>query len=290
MKMASGFLCLLAFWVAYSCAKDEIDIQQVDEQFSFSALTMTDEVALSVSYDMMTFTIALPVDPGDSENITQAEQILGTPIVRGCKVKQMVKKDGTIDADIEMVKFEGMPEYPKNMVGKMDFPEGFKTQRIEVRDGVSTHFNSANEVIATNVQSDANIAYYQKVADELAENVRLSVEEFGYVLEGFKEAGFEIKDNALDPNFAEMTHTFPDGGSTTLFIDKELNQIDSRVNFDAAGEVETISDFLYKDEGNGEKSLVGHRFVTYYQSPFSDVKMSIRKVSKIENFNIQKNL
>ena len=92
MKMASGFLCLLAFWVAYSCAKDEIDIQQVDEQFSFSALTMTDEVALSVSYDMMTFTIALPVDPGDSENITQAEQILGTPIVRGCKVKQMVKK------------------------------------------------------------------------------------------------------------------------------------------------------------------------------------------------------
>jgi hypothetical protein len=188
-----------------------------------------------------------------------------------------------------MVDFEEMPNYPKRTLGQTSYPDKFMTKKIEIRDGISTFYNADGEVITSDVQSDTETVYFQKVASELSENSRVSVEKFEYILEAFRHEGFDVEDSSHDPNVAVMTQHFGDGGYTKLYIDKVLNHIDTRVNYNTAGEVETISDFIFEDNGV-DKTLIGHRFITFYDSPFSNVKMSIRKVSEIKNFNLQKNL
>jgi len=279
---------LLAFLMLHACSKLD-DTGQEAPVSSPKSLTMTEDHALSLSYDMVTSTYIVAAKPEDQEQLTETEKMLRIPKVVGCSVTQYIKDNGLVDADIEMVNFEGMPNYPKRTIGQTSYPDKFMTKRIEVRDGISTFYNAEGKVITSNVQSDAETAYFQKVASELSENTRVSVEEFEYILEAFRQEGFDVEDTSHDPNVAVMTQHFDDGGYTELYIDKVLNHIDSRVNYNAAGEVETISDFIFEDDGV-EKTLIGHRFVTFYDSPFSDVKMSIRKVSEIKNFNLQKHL
>jgi hypothetical protein len=274
-----------------SCREDKrVDARPTET--SFSALTMGEDVALRLRYDMITATFVLPEDPADTADLTIEEKALATPVYRGKCVNQIVYKNGTVDADMEKGLEESLPDYPVNAIGgKRAFPMAEEDQlhRIEVRGGTVTCYNTEGEILGSGLSNTGNIAYLQTAVQHLGEGGVLEGEQFEYVLESLRQAGFDIVDNEQHSNLAKWTYQRADGGQRILYIDKALQKITTRINVSATGETETVSQYLFEETDSGVVPVV-HRFVTYFDSPFSETRMTIRKVSKFKNFEIEKNL
>lgn len=274
-----------------SCREDEpIDASPTED--SFSALVMTEDVAVKTRYDMITATFVLPKNPADTANLTIEEKALATPVYRGKCINQIVYKNGTVDADIEKGLEESLPDYPVNAIGgNRAFPmaEEEELHRMEVRGGTVTCYNAAGEILGSGLSNSGDAAYLQTAVQHLGEGGVLAGEQFESVLEGLRQAGFDITDDPQHANLAKWTYQRADGGKRILYIDKALQKITTRLNVSAAGETETVSQYLFEETDNGVVPAA-HRFVTYFDSPFSDTRMTIRKVSKFKNFEIEKNL
>lgn len=244
---------------------------------------------IELKYDMVTSTIVFPDDPNDREKLTEAERTLALPILNGCTVEERVYSDGVYESTIIIKDPDNAPEYPKNMIGGSTVSKENRVKRIETKNGLSIFYNENGEKISSKQQSMADIAYYQSVMENLHENVQLSSQAFEYVLDAFEEAGYTLRANADNSQYLEMDFQRANGGKTTLFIDKERQHLDSRVNYNADGQVETISDLIFFDDGIEKDVVKGHRFVSFYNSPFSDVRMGIHKVTEFIDMEININ-
>lgn len=250
-----------------------------------------DDTAIFMSYDMVSTTFTTPQNTDDASSITKAEKTLATPFWEGCHVEAKILFDGSVEAQIEMTSPEDTGEYPSNTVGgKMSFPEQMQTKTIRMENGVSTYYNSEGEVIFLNRQSAADMAFFESLVSDMSKNQQFSEEEFDAILESFRQAGYATVDNAANPNYAEMTLERSDGGSTVLLIDKQRQHVSSRIQLNANGEVESSSDWIFTEGDETNAHPLYHRFLTFYKSPFSDVQMAIQKVTKFNNFIIEKNL
>ena len=285
-----GMIFVLAFFIG-SCNKG-VDSPAGNEQneHSFSSLTVNDETALAISYEMETSTFLTPLHPDDRDLLTDAEKALSIPKPIGYKVVQMVKSNGLIDADVIVSEFDEMPKFPPNMIGHQVYPESFKANRIEIRDGVKTFYNSNGEVITTDSHSDEDVTFYLKAIENIGEDFILSNENMALLIEGYRNAGFDTRESDQFPDIEILRAEFDDGTSSEVLLDKRLQLIRGQINYDSDNKVTTSSILAYQENANGQKELIGHRFATHYTSPFTGVEMVINKISKIRNFTIQKNL
>jgi len=287
------YLIILSLFVLlqFSCKKDKLLDPEPIEHHVPAELEITNAVALSMEYEIITASYVTPVNPADKENITEAEEFLGRPEFEGRKVMQLVNKDGTIDANIDVMNLEGMPDYPKNRIGGAMVPSDQQTKRIEVRGGQYTHYNEAGDVLSTHYQDQASTAFYTRILEDFKEKVMLAEDEMDLLLYAFEDMGFVVSQNSSDPTLEELVYTFPDGSMTKLYIDKTLQEIVARRQYDENGSLEFASDFIHKTiDSEEEPELVFHRIATFYDSPFSGVKMAIMRVSEIRNLNIQTHL
>lgn len=274
------FLALLM-----SCTNDDVSENFVSDS------KMADDVAISMSYDMVSATYTTPKNAEDVASVTAAEETLATPFFSGCHVETKIFFDGTTESVIEMTSPEENPDYSPNTIGgNMSLPERYQTKKIVIEDGSSTHYNAEDEVISVNEQSTENAAFFESLVADMTENQQFSGEVFDAILESFRQAGYSVVDDTSEPEQAEMELVRSDGGSTILIVDKQRQHVSSRIQLNANGEVESSSDWLFTDVDETKSHPLYHRFLTYYKSPFSDVPMTIRKMSKFENFNLVKNL
>ncbi len=275
-----------------SCRKED-EVNVVSAEKPYSSLTLNEDAAVRLSYDMVTATFMLPENPADTSNLTLEEKVLATPVYSGEQVNQLIYKNGTIDADIQMMEDEALPEYPVNTIGgerAFSMPEEEKIHRIEVRGGTAHCYNSSGEVVGIGQSNSGNVVYLQTAVQYLADDGLLSDQSFDLVLQGLKQAGFTIEDDEQHAHIAKWTHNRADGGKRILYIDKQLQKITMRLNVSATGAVETISQYAFKASADGKMLPAVHRFITYFDSPFSETRMTIRKVSSFKNFEIEKNL
>lgn len=275
------FLLSVCFTLIAGCSKDE-------KGGGPSSGDPIENNALRLSFDIITATYLTAANPDEAESLTVAEQQLRVPRMEGWQVDYRILEDGVIHADLVAKAFPGMPEFPANMVGREILPEAMQVTRIEVRNGQYSFFNADGELLGTGAQDLNSLAYLQQLVQDLPQSQRVSEEHFALVLQAYAEAGFDVRDVPSNPRFAELRQSFADGGSTILYIDKDLQVIDSRVNSDAAGVVETITDYTYVEDGDLVRPIA-YRFMSFYDSPFTELRMCIHRVSEIQSFSIQKN-
>ena len=268
-----------------SCVKDGPPLPK-GETPAISSLKMTDDVAMSISYEMSTSTFLTTLNVEDKSEMTRAEAALSIPKPMGCRVTQMVKKNGQIDADIEMVQFENLPVFPKKMIGNLVLPKKFDTKRIKTRDGLSTHYNEDGEVITSEIQSESDRQFIEQIMTDIKESIPVSTEQMDIVIQAFKDSGFDIEQSGINPYIQRMVVEDNDGSRIEVFMDTNLQLIRGRNNYSPDGKLETSSFFIF-DNTTGE--MTGHWFSVYYISPFSGNEMVLNKVSKINNLVIKLN-
>jgi len=286
MLLAAGLL-LLGF---SACKEDELSGPEPLEINNISDTEMRDSIPLLMEYDIVTASYVAPADPSEWDMLTDAEKVLGTPKYEGRHVVQMVNDNGLIDADIEMTDFEGMPDYPKEALLGDEIPSAFETDRIEVRAGQYQLYNSSGDKVSTQYQSQEDIAFFKNILSDFREKVMLSNQEMDYMITALEEIGFEVQASSLDSQVEVLEYSFADGQATKLYFDKHLQEIVAREQYDAAGELRFVSGFIHEPTSSGEPpKLVSHHYITFFESPFSGVKMAIKKISYIKNFDIQTN-
>lgn len=281
--------CLVVFQLC-SCKKDELTDPQPLEINNISDIGMRDSVPLLMEYDIITASYVTPADPSEWDRLTDAEKVLGTPKYEGRHVIQMVDNNGLIDADIDMMNFEGMPDYPKKALLGDEIPSAFETDRIEVRAGQYQFYNSTGDKVSTQYQSPEDIAFFNNILSDFREKVMLSNQEMDYMITALEEIGFKAQTSALDEQVEVLEYSYADGRATKLYFDKQLQEIVAREQYDAEGELRFVSGFIHEPASSGEPpKLVSHHYITFFDSPFSGVKMAIKKTSSIKNFDIQTN-
>lgn len=285
-KSAIAVLALLCLMAVCACQDDDMGGEHIDDS------PLGEDVALALSYDAIVSTFLLPDNPDDAPKLSPGERALATPVFEGRRVQQFINKDGSIDGEIIRMDFEGMPDYPEGRIGGPALPERYRPERIVINQGVSTLYGADGEVLGNSFQQPETAMYFQQIAEDLSERVPLTEEEFGYVLQGFEQAGFELAGNSQDDNIAELAHEFEDGRRTVLYIDKAQQHIRARAHFDAEGQLETLSDYVFEPSPSpGEPAvLTAHRFVTFYDAPESGVRMGIWKAAQFRNFKLEKTL
>ena len=289
IKFHHLFYCLVIFQLC-SCKKDKLSDPQPLEINKISDIEMRDSIALFMEYDIITASYVTPADPSEWDMLTDAEKVLGTPKYEGRHVIQMVDNNGLIDADIEMMDFEGMPDYPKEALLGDEIPSDFGTDRVEVRAGQYQFYNSTGEKVSTQYQSQEDIAFFNSIISDFREKVMLSNQEMDYMITALEEIGFEAQTSALDSQVEVLEYSFADGRATKLYFDKQLQEIVAREQYDAEGELRFVSGFIHEPSPSGEApKLVSHHYITFFDSPFSGVKMAIKKSSSIKNLTIQTN-
>jgi hypothetical protein len=283
-------VCCLIVFQLFSCKKDELTDPEPLEINNISDIGRRDSIPLLMEYDIVTASYVTPANPSDWDLLTDAEKVLGTPKYEGRHVVQMVNDSGLIDADIEMMDFEGMPDYPKEALLGDEIPSAFETDRIEVRAGQYQLYNSSGDKVSTQYQSQEDIAFFKNILSDFREKVMLSNQEMDYMITALEEIGFEAQTSALDSQVEVLEYSFADGRATKLYFDKRLQEIVAREQYDAEGELRFVSGFIHEPSPSGEApKLVSHHYITFFESPFSGVKMAIKKTSYIKNFDIQTN-
>lgn len=267
-----------------SCSENDPAIQV--EYPVLTSLQMTEDVAMAISYEMRTSTFLTTLKSQDKENMTRAEKALSIPKPVGLRVTQMIKKDGKIDADIEMVQFDDLPVFPKNMIGNISIPSKFDTKIIEIRDGASTHYNEDREVITNKVQSESETRFLEQVMADVRESTPIPDDQMDMVIEAFRESGFDIEQSQTNPDILRLIVMNVDGSRVEVLLDTNLQLIRGRNNYSSEGELETSSHFMFDQL---TRKIKGHWFSTYYTSPFTGNQMMLNKVSKIDNLIIQVN-
>ena len=148
---------------------------------------------------------------------------------------------------------------------------------------------SPSPYLAQSFADGTSLALFQNIIEGLGEQaIVLTAEQMSVVLQGFAEAGFEVRATENE-RVALLRHTFEDGSFCELAIDKELELIRGQANFSVDGALQAKSYFSFTGEADNPV-LTGHTFVTYMDSPLSHKKMAIIKRSVIENFKLEKNM
>ncbi|RMF28371.1 MAG: hypothetical protein D6765_06085 [Bacteroidetes bacterium] len=269
-----------------SCGKDDPAPFPTDDP---TGLEMHDSAALFMSFDLLTSRQVVPKNPADTVAITEGEKILSLPKFKGCHVDVLLGQDGSYSADVEMVDFPEFPDYPPNTIGIDRFPEHLQTKRIEIRDAVVTYYGNDGQVLMTEFEDPDILLLIQNLVQGMTRKnlPPLPPEGMDLLLQAFHESGFEITPTELD-HLVALTHRYDDGSKSVLIIDKQLQLITGQANYDPAGNLSTKSDFHFQpDPQTGQPVLTGHRFVTYYDSPFSNVKMAVVQRSAVRNFVLQ---
>ena len=284
-KFSSGWLFILLLSCA-SCSKDvKMEMPETEKQGPIAQ----NDCRIALSYEITTYTYAQAYHPGEQEELTMGEQTLRLPKIEGCTVEACILEDGQMIAEAYALQPENAPEYPPGTIGPLTFPEERKMEKMVFGPGWITSYDAQGDAIAQSFTDGTNLAFYQNIIEGLGEQATvLSAEQISATLEGFVEAGFEVRPTENE-RVALLRHTYEDGSYSELIIDKELQLIRGQANFDDGGELQTKSYFSFAGEA-GNPVITGHTFVTYMDSPFSQKKMAIIKRSIIENFNLEKNM
>ncbi len=273
-----AFLALITCVLA--CSKDDAgpfpSVNQV-----------TQGCPISMSYEITTAAFTRAANLNEQTELTTAEQILSYPTFSKCSVDMCIAENGEMSADIQMLESENTPNYPVGTVGLQSIPEEFQVDRIEINGGTTIYYNDQGEAINTEVIDDASsVEFYAKIIEEMADVVPLTEEQMSWVIEGFIGAGFDM--TPINENLEMLTQPHPDGSYSKVVLDKNLQVIRGQANYDSSGKLLTKSNFSFTGEP-GSPIVTGHRFVTYFISPYSQKRMAITRKSKIENFSLTKN-
>ncbi len=199
----------------------------------------------------------------------------------------MIKKDGEVEALINFIPYDGLPEYPENRLAGQQVEASHRVSSVEVRNyGVFYNDENGERITADNEQPD-DLVFYQQLVEEMGGEYRLTDQELNTMIKGFELAGFESRPSPNDSRYHELLHRFSDGSATKILLDKQLQRLVSRQQYAEDGRLASTADLRYEIVG-GDIILTGHRFVAFYDSPFTGVRMAIKRVSEIENFNLRK--
>ena len=251
-----------------------------------SSLQTAEGTRISLSYDMTMSKFTRASNAQEQKELTPSEQSLSYPKFAHCHVEAQIGEDGMLTATIQMLPLADAPKYPVGTMGHQVYPEEYLIDRIEISNGNATHYNKKGEVIANERTDASTVSYYQNIIQNMVEHRPFSREEMSWVIEGFKEAGYDME--TVDDKYEILTQPFTDGSSSRVVLNKELGVLAGQANYDASGKVTTKSNFYYEGE-SGNPVLRGHRFVTYVNSPFTNKRMAITEMAKIENFSMTLN-
>lgn len=114
----------------------------------------------------------------------------------------------------------------------------------------------------------------------------LDDEIFDAVLEGFREAGFELFGLEEGQNVIALQREF-ELGTMNLLIDRRQQRVVGKLFYNHEGELEIIHRYLFTTREDGTVVPREHWFITFTESPSSKRKMSIRRITKVEDFEFR---
>ena len=266
----------------FGCSKDDGNQPKKDLQKLFGIAC-----SIGMSYEVTTVTYSSAADPDEQQLLTPSEQTLSYPTFVKCAVDVCIASDGQLMADIQMLRVADAPDYPTGTIGIQSIPKDLQVDKIEIRNGLATHYDAKGQVLQVAGADESSISFYQSIINDLSEIEPLTAEQMVAIMDGFREANFDVE--PVDERYEVLTQPFSDGSYAKVVLDKSLYVISGQANYNSSGELETKSNFTFTGEP-GNVTVTGHRFVTYFESPFSHKKMAITRKSKIENFMLTKNL
>lgn len=284
-----SFLSLIILIFFAACSEDNkiiTPLQENENNQILSRLPLGD-YKIQMSYDMTTFTYAQAANSEKQGALTPSEQTLGIPGGVGCHVEIGVLETGEMVAEIQMTHPGNIPSYPSRTIGVNRYSEEFIMDKMTIQDGLITTYNSKGEVITQGAHNESAIAFYQNIINSMLEIKPLTVEQMSAIIDGMKEAGFDIRSTDLE-YLDIMKHTYDDGSYSEVILNKELYLVSGQANYNAEGELQTKSYFSFEGEP-GNPELKSHRFVTHFTAPLSEIKMAIVKHSIFENFSLNIN-
>ncbi|MEO1261610.1 MAG: hypothetical protein AAFZ15_22585 [Bacteroidota bacterium] len=265
---------------ALACSKDDAK--------PFPPLSqVSGDCPINMSYEVTTAAFTQAADQDEQTELTPAEQVLAYPTFTRCSVDVCIEVNGTMSASVQMLALENEPNYPKGTIGLPVIPDKYMVDRVEINGGTATHYNSQGEVIETQILGDASsIDFYSKIIEDMVDFVPLNAEQMSWVIEGFKEAGFDM--TPINDDLEMLTQPFADGSYSKVVLDKKLRVIRGQADYDPSGKLLTKSSMTFT--GEAENPIVtGHKFVAYLTSPYSQKRMAMTRRSRIENFSLTKN-
>lgn len=236
--------------------------------------------ALSISAQVETTTWVEPLDPTDTDLLERQDEVLSLPKTVKCHFESCIESNGHRKEVIQMLPPEYPITYPDDAAGGSSV-KAF--DRAEVDGNSVTFYDESGDVIHSDV-TEGEVEFYTSIIDGLSEFQALTPEGMDMLIDVLVEKGFQIQEPE-GGNIFFLTHTYEDGSSSKVILDKNYQTIRGQENYDNSGELE--SSHYFKMEGPADQPIItGHSYTTTFESPFSEVKLAIRRHSIISNFTL----
>lgn len=256
---------------------------------SFSNLSMNEDVVFTLTSEMTMSKKVSPI-PGNEDCVSEAENQLRFKKSMDCLLFMMIKANGDIDADIQMTDFGNNPIYPANMIGCPKYDAAYLTDKIEVRNGATTIYNKAGEVLNSNSQNEVDTDFFLSIIEAInkKQSTVISSENWEIVETAMSGNGYEIIDRETRRDDLIFAMQRKDGGKTELSINKELGVFTESRHYDSDGNVTSASRTIFS-EGVSTKwqdRIRSQVFIVPYKSPFVDCDMALIKAVDYKSFDV----
>ncbi len=244
---------------------------------------------LQVSFTANTATFTKAADPKEQSLLSETEQALSNPTFTHCDIIYGIADDGTYYSEIQLVYPDNYPYYPTRTIGQQYVSNEYKADKIVTCDGTTTYYNIAGDIINEEfIDNSVNVEQFSGLIRDLSECTSLTTQEMSWLMEAFREAGYDM--STFNDDLDVLTHTYPDGSFSRVVIDKNLQTLRGQANFDVAGNVTSKSSVSFTENSTaGNLTVSNHRFATYLPSPISGTRLCITRQTSIENFSLIKN-
>ena len=274
------FMSLLIMAVfLYSCDDDKI----IDGKGNPPDSLITNDCFMSVAFDVETITHIRPLASEGVENydeLARPEQVMLPPSIVKCHIESCINEDGTTEGFIQMLPANIDAQYPERAAGTGIGQKKLFDRAEFTSDGSVTYFNEAGEVVNSGFLA-ADVVAYQALIDQVSEFETITEEQMDLVIQAFIDEGFEVETEE-GSDLAYLKQPLSDGYSKVI-LDKRNYAVRGQENYDANGNLSTSYNLYMKGEPDN-LTITGHQFKTFFESPFSNVKMSITRRSIITNY------
>ena len=267
-------MIILLISICISCSKDSQ--QDVDVK----SISRSDDCELFISYDVERVTTVVPAADNTVTELHSADQIMLPDLVH-CNVSTCVFPDGTVEGSIQALPMNQDYIYPEGVIGSPDKPT-FHAARIN--NGSVTFYNENNEVIDDGILENMSGIQVEQLTS--LENLQpISPENMTILIDKMVAKGYQVTRQEGSEHIFHLVHTLQDGSAAKATFDMEKLVLVGLESYDTAGKLVTRRRNIFEGTAGNvvPKSIL---FETFYVSPFSQAKMSIREHSRISNFSI----
>lgn len=263
----------------YSCDDDKI----IDNKGNPPDTLITNDCFKSIAFDVETVTHIRPLESEGIENYDELERpeiLMLPPNVVKCHIESCINADGTTEGFVQMLTPTIDIQYPERAAGTGIGQKKLFDRAEFTSDGTVTYFNEMGEVVNSGVLA-ADVLAYTTLIEQVSEFESITAEQMDLVIQAFIDEGYEVETEE-GSDLAYLKQPLGSGYSKVV-LDKRKYAVRGQEDYDASDNLLT-SYYLYMKGEPDNITITGHEFKTTFESPFSNVKMSIARRSIISNY------